>query len=51
MHDRIKGASVEYSFEGSAIREVADYEFGVFRYRLTVSPAEIIENDNIVARV
>jgi hypothetical protein len=49
MHDRIGRPRLEQSIERGAIRQVADYQFSIFRNRLAMAPAEIIEDDNIMA--
>jgi hypothetical protein len=49
MHDRISRPRLEQCVESGAIRQVSDYQFSIFRNRLAVAPAEIIEDDNIMA--
>jgi len=48
MHNGINRARPEQMVKGSAIRQVADYQFSVFRHSLAMAVAQIIVDDNLV---
>jgi len=51
MHDGINRARPEQPVKAIAIRQVADYQFSVYRYCLAMAATQVIEDDNVVPRL
>ena len=51
MHDRIHRVRSEQLVQGSAIRQIAHHQFGVFRHRETMAAAQVVEDNDLVPRL
>jgi hypothetical protein len=49
MHDGIKPAGPKYLVKASAIRQIAYYQFSLFRHSLTMAATQVIEDDYFVS--
>src|ERR1700674_578194 len=49
MHDALNPAGPKYLVKASAVRQIAYYQFSLFRHSLTMAATQVIEDDDIVS--